>query len=514
MKKVLSVFFLAVVALFVSFGVKAAGTGTSDLIIHFHAWNNDYTNLGSWAWGDTAAGKSTYDGMDDFGVYFEYNDIAIGTSVGFIAVEWPTTEGPNWDNKLTGDINIDPSALVEGESVHVYVFEDGNNQYLVADPTQYNMLIVYYDPSNAYEETLGVHAWNSWSGYQTLNDDGEWINETIVGSWGSPDLVFMTVGKASDGSEVKAAMLTTATAPTSEETPSLLIYAGKNENKKTGDFSAYTALGDTPVMGEAGTAWVVSKGDAYTTGDNIYNNDPEAFFVEAFSFRLVAFNSSEFTGTYAPNPKAVIVKTSANLTNPYQEATNATEQEAAIAEVAGWFTLVEVTAVDGEGVPTTYGDEVAIERVDFAQSNVTIQDFVLVLSDANALDNTKMYEIQFDLGLTDETNKAASIMVAMDTEAPVIAFTSPTSIVGQAAEDRVIEIVQGSEWNQSWFPRYQATDNRDGDLTSFVYVPSGEYSTLDTRELGDYTIMLEVSDKWGNVTQMTFIFRVVEGDSK
>ena len=65
-----------------------------------------------------------------------------------------------------------------------------------------------------------------------------------------------------------------------------------------------------------------------------------------------------------------------------------------------------------------------------------------------------------------------------------------------------------SQWNASLFPRYQATDDRDGDLTSFVFVPSGEYSTLDTRTAGDYTIMLEVSDNWGNVTQITFIFRV------
>jgi len=37
-------------------------------------------------------------------------------------------------------------------------------------------------------------------------------------------------------------------------------------------------------------------------------------------------------------------------------------------------------------------------------------------------------------------------------------------------------------------------------------------SVLNTAEEGDYTIMLQVEDKWGNVTQETFIFRVVKGE--
>jgi hypothetical protein len=37
-------------------------------------------------------------------------------------------------------------------------------------------------------------------------------------------------------------------------------------------------------------------------------------------------------------------------------------------------------------------------------------------------------------------------------------------------------------------------------------------SVLNTAEEGDYVIMLQVEDKWGNVTQETFIFRVVKGE--
>jgi hypothetical protein len=520
MKKVLSVFFLAVMTFVLGISVNAAGAGTGDLVVHYHSWDNDYTDLGSHAWGGTATPKETFDGTDDFGVYFEYADVPTGTEVGFIAVDW-ANGSQNWDAKHTGDVFIHSSVIIENEVSHVYLFEGAASgsgtlepQYLFADPAQYNMMLVYYDPSGSYEETLGVHAWNGWSGYQGVDENGAWVSQTIAASWGSPDPVFSQVGTAADGSAVVATMLTTATAPTSEATPGLLIYAGGDDNKKTGDVNAYPALGDSPMLGEAGTQWVVSKGDAYTVGDNIYPNDPASFYTEAFSFRLISFSADDFSGTYAADPTSILVKLSATITNPYQEATTTAEQEAAVEEVEGWFTVTEVLTVDENGEAATYGNEVEIERVDFALSNTTLQDFAVVLSEANGLDNTKMYEISFNLGLEGDANKEAALMVAMDSEAPVIAFTSPASIIGQTAANRVIEIELGSDWNASWFPRYGATDNRDGDLTSFVYVPSGDYSTLNTGELGDYTIMLEVADDWGNVTQMTFIFRVVEGDDK
>ena len=103
MKKVLLALILVASALtFIGFKVNAAGTG--NLVVHFQSWDGNYDTLGSWAWGGPAAGKLK-DGVDDFGAYWNYNDIPLGTSVGFIAVEWPDGNGPDWNQKLTGDIN-------------------------------------------------------------------------------------------------------------------------------------------------------------------------------------------------------------------------------------------------------------------------------------------------------------------------------------------------------------------------------------------------------------------------
>ena len=67
MKKVLLAFiFVAAFAMLLGTSSFAADATHGDLVVHFKAWDENYTDLGSWAWGDTAAGKRA-DGVDDFG---------------------------------------------------------------------------------------------------------------------------------------------------------------------------------------------------------------------------------------------------------------------------------------------------------------------------------------------------------------------------------------------------------------------------------------------------------------
>ena len=608
MKKVFLALILMATAL-VFFGTRSYAAGTGNLVVHFKAWDDDYEDLGSHAWGDTAAGRLK-DGVDDFGAYFNFNNVAVGTSVGFIAVDW-VGAGPDWDGlqtrgKLTGDVNIDASAIVEDQTTHVYVFQGaatstGNPGHFIAKNDAFNMLVVYYDPSGAYEENLGVHSW----GWQGTGPE-----------WGTPAQVFSKAGLAPSGIEVKGFMAYADAAGAG-----LLIYAGADANKKTGDVSLN--LSGAEAVGEVGIAYVVSKGDAYTSGDNVYYNNFAGFKEEAFTFKLMPFGNEDKSGTYAVDPTTIIVKTSAQITSPYPEAT---DKEAARATIESWFTVREITGTD------TYGDPLAIERVDFATSNATLNAFVIILEDE--LDNTKEYEVFFSLfntlavakdvevtlnvtvpantptdavlsiagsGLTPawtpgaaayvatrvgttqvytltftvsvtepftnleykwtrgswdndeyvatnrplvipnnvdsitfedvvlswkdidapvdkypapvreaEVNVEASIELAMDTEAPVLTFISPSGIVGKVPAERIINVAWGQPFNQNLFPRFRVVDDRDGDITPFVYVPKGTNSVLDTRTVGNYTIMLRVVDKWGNVTEETFIFRVAK----
>lgn len=604
MKKVLFAFMLVLSAV-VLVGTRAYAAGTGNLVVHFQAWNeDDYDNLGSWAWGSTAAGRLA-DGTDDFGVYYTFNDLAVDVEIGFIAVTWIGTEGPDWNKKLTGDVLIAPGTVQEGKTTHVFVFQGANGaQYLVADPDNHSVIVVYYDGAGAYEEDLGICSWG-WT--------------TSGCSWGTPDPVFNTVGKSPADIAVKGFAL----ASENITGAGFLIYVSGDNDKKTGDIKSDTGFFQTHTAGSYDILYVVNAGDGNTSNSNVFT-DPKLFAEEAFSFKLMPFDNDEKTGTYAVDPNTIIVKTSSPVASPYPLAT---DKEAARATIESWFVVKEVL---GEG---QYGAPLAIERVDFATSNSTLNQFVIILEDE--LDNTKEYELFFNLNQPDEVleeakevqvtinvtvpentpaeavlsiagslqgwtpgveayqatrvgtslvytltftvevtdpwttfeykwtrgswpteeyigpnrplvipnnvesivfedvvlawadinppaekydapvrvannNVKASILVDMDTAKPVITFISPSGIVGQPANQRVITVTWGQPFNQNLFPRFRAVDERDGDLTPFVYVPKGQYSVLDTRTEGDYTIMLRVVDRWGNVTEETFIFRVVK----
>lgn len=145
-----------------------------------------------------------------------------------------------------------------------------------------------------------------------------------------------------------------------------------------------------------------------------------------------------------------------------------------------------------------------------ATNSITFNDVVTAWSNDTDAANTKYDATNRSPFIP--TNASASLPLDLDTEAPVLTFVSPLSFVGKAADQRIIEVPWGQPFDQTLFPRYSVTDNRDGDITSFVFVPKGNMSVLNTAEEGDYTIMLQVEDKWGNVTQETFIFRVVKGE--
>lgn len=615
MKKVLTALIMFVAALSV-FSLKAdAADEKGNLVIHYHSWSEDYTELGSHAWGGPAAGK-VYDGIDEFGAYWNYNDIPVGTEVGFIAVTWPGGAGPDWNMKKTEDVMISPDAVKAGKTTHVYVFEgaastkdgdkgvDGKRQAFVADPDKKNMLVVYYDPTGNYEETIGMHFW-----------DGFYNGEVTSPAWGTP-VPFETAGKYAGEFEVKAIMLTS-----SGDKGGGLIYDGTN--KKTGDI----VLDPATVAGGTDIAYVVGVG----TNEGVTNvyRDFEEFSAAAFAFGLVKFDNAKMTGTYATSPSNIVVKTSQPVENPYKKAQTKLEKAIADATVKSWFTVREDM---GEG---KLGTPLIIDRVDYAQSNDTISDFVIVLRDGSTLDMSKDYVVEFDLGIVLPTEKlaakkevevrlvltvpentpvdavisaagafngwtpgaegytvskignkfvlsfvvevdeaittfeykwtrgewasaefieenrklvilntqdfvtfedevliwedlkaeddekyaapnraikenlSASIAIDIDNEAPVFTFLT-AAIAGKPAAQRIIEVAWGKPFDQNLFPSYRVTDNRDGDLTTAVYVPKGANSVINTSVVGDYTIMLQVEDKWGNVAQETFIFRVVK----
>lgn len=467
-----------------SFLFAAEEADKATFIVHYQNWESDYTNIGAHAWGGTAGAMAKPTGKDDFGIFFKYENMPVQGELGFIAVKFTDTENnssQDWDNgKQTGDVKIKLDDFAKDQTHHIYVFQGAatsatNPAYYAAKNDKYNLLLVYADPANKYEENLGVHMWNS---------DAD-------PKWGEPAKVFTKGGSHSAISEIKVAMISSSNADLG-----MLIYAGGDENKKTGDVTFKNAIGEetTAALGQVGVAYVYSKGDAYTKNDNVVYSLAE-FTQEAFSFKLLPMgrdNQGLLTGTYAPRPNQVFVETSSNVANPVKDAV---DKEAATKEVASWFTVKD-----------SAGAVVKIKEVQFNAAAETLNKFVIIL-DAN-LDNTKEYVVTFDLKLTTDANKKASLAIDLDKEAPVISFVSPSEIVGEEEGDRIIIVEWNKKFDQNKFPGFISTDDRDGDLTKLVFVPKGEFSKINTNVLGDYKIVLRVEDTWGNVTEETFIFRV------
>jgi len=493
---VLATFALAMPMLFAAEGEE----GT--VVVHFKTWDSNYENMHAWTWGTAEWGNNVFKPrdaeLDEFGALFTFEGVkevapTSDATFGFIAVL-----GNDWDyvnengTKKTNDVLIPQNLVKGGQTVHIYIFQgadkDKGQAYFVADPAKHNLLFVYFDPSGSYEENIGIHHWNGW--------------DLPTAEWGTPVEVFEDGARTVTNATVKVAMITaTPDGENGVKDAGFLIYAGGDPNKKTGDVKLRDAYGaSTAPAGSVAFAYVYSKGNAYTANDNVLYGEEgfEEFMAEAFTFRLQPFKQENgvLSGTFAKNPVTVFVKTSAQVNNLYAAADPADKVDA-MEEMISWFELVEKT---GEN---TFGTPIPIERLDFAPNATTVSDFVINLNDANKLDNTKQYVLRFDDGTSQ-----AEIQLNLDTQAPQIVFVSPLGIVGKPAEERIILVQWGVPFNLTNFPQFQASDDRDGILTPYVYVPAGENSILDTREEGDYTIALRVSDAWGNTTTETFIFRV------
>lgn len=135
--------------------------------------------------------------------------------------------------------------------------------------------------------------------------------------------------------------------------------------------------------------------------------------------------------------------------------------------------------------------ELKIKQIDYNKSSGSTNEFVIILEDA--IDNKLDTKLTFNNGLEGSAKLDAEITVDVDKEAPVITF----------AGDTTIKCIAGKDWEQSRFPIYRVTDDRDANLTSKVYVAKGK-GTVNFGKPGTYPVTLEVVDNWGNVGEATF----------
>lgn len=496
MKKILLAVLITATAIFGLQLIQADEVETGTVVFHFKSWNDVYEDdegnkIGVHAWGGTISPMAEPSGQDDFGIYFEWKDVEVGTTPGFIAVYQaaPSGDWQDWGRKQTG--NVEPGDIVRaGVTTHVYAFEDtpngkidgGKTSSLVTYSDVFSTIVVYFDSTNGYEDELGIYGWGDTFGTGP--------------AWGTVETEFENIGHSAGGIVVKGVAFNKDEAFT--EGDGFIVVDGAT-SKKTGNVE--TAVDLTEIeAGEPKFIYVNNVGNL-EDNSNVYE-DYKAFYTAAFEFSLQPYNNVTKSGTFAPSPLYVNVKTSNPVASPLYGVSTDKEDEAR-AEVLSWFTLKEIVS-ETDGVKT-FGPAIAIKSVAFAGTE-TIQDFVLELAEENKLDNTKRYEVFFDNTVSleeDAEPSVASLEVNLDKSAPVITFHSSNDDVP------IISVPYGKKWNPNLFPSFDAKDDRDGDITHYVYMESGEgKSIVNTGVKGDYTIILYVEDSWGNLTEASFVLRV------
>ncbi len=158
--------------------VPANDCGTNrTVVVHYHRWDNDYTDMDFWTWGTGTGGSGNPQivGEDDFGAvaYFCIADDADETA-GLIPRlnDWSYKDGIDADNNGDTDNKSIPLKDAEGNFIgfdangikHVYVLQGSAEVYTAEDGMPFfqedgfgTLVVIYYDPVEAY------NGWNIWN---------------------------------------------------------------------------------------------------------------------------------------------------------------------------------------------------------------------------------------------------------------------------------------------------------------------------------------------------------------
>lgn len=496
MKKLFNVFLFLCMATF-TFAVASTEvhaddeTVTSTLTVHYADLAKNYLNDGSGlhAWGfngtDKHAFPTVWDDTDEFGGKMV---LTIGNEsddqIGLITLYDKASSNP-WSsdsNKSSGGNMYFPSTLLKAkggqyDNLDIYVF-GGSSNYFIAYPDRANVLVAYYNAAGDYEENLGVHIWGDYTSYEYVEGaTGKVVNTEFTScAWGTPIQIFAD-GMASEGGTVgKVGMLY---GKAGSELGGL-IYAGDDATKK------YPTADNWKLAQEAGKVHF-----AFVTNQELFN-EVDKFLDKAFTFRIKDFGTDtdgKFVGTYAPNPLSVIVQFDSSVAYPAVG-----ENEDLATKLAARFTLNEAT-VNADGTYTK-GATVAIKQVDYNQTESASSEFVLQLTDASKLDNTKHYVLTYS-EVAEGGKNEAEIEVDLDRKAPEIAFDFEPET-----------LPYGVEFDFNLFPGITVTDDRDGAVN--YYCVEGDESVLDTGKAGQQKVKIYAEDAWGNVATAYITFTVAE----
>ncbi len=440
------------------------------VVVHYHRWDGDYDGRNVWTWNTGTNGSQApvaLEGTDEFGGYFEiYVDEDAGDTIGLIL-----RYGDAWGNgqndrdgliPATGGDKANKEIIVkqDGEFVgfdengvkHVFVYE-GMNEVIYQDEVHgpmrdgYGTLaIVYYDPAESYE------GWNLWT-WDTGTGGSAPANDTGVPFQAALDV---------DGGTVGEEMYRIAFFSIGEDAADEIGFIVRTDAwDKQWEEDLFVDVTDLKGSGFRNLFYIGLAPDFYDTFEE---------------FDAIA-NAFEVETGQLEDTKSLLL----NFNKPVQVAE---EVDSVLNDVfdASWFSVVD-----------SAGNEVAINNISYEKGVESVAEFMLIFEDE--LDRNETYTMTY---LKNEGDLPAEFDFSVPSEAPTITIIGATDV----------ELELGDRYS---LPTFRATENFYGENLPLYNARVKEGAGyLSTREAGEYEIVLEAHDRFGNVAEETITVTVVD----
>lgn len=477
MKRILSLLLtLTLVVTFFALGQAEVEAATSTcttnqtVFVHYHRWDETYTDSTIHTWGYGTAGSGEGTGVveeDGFGAVYQIcvdddSDAELGLILKYGA-DWSGDDFTDRDG-----LDLDSSGGKDNKSIvvkendafvgftdgvkHVYVLE-GSNEVFYGDEhsmpfddgaNMATVAFIYYDPAEDYDN------WNLWTwGYGTNGTKADPINGGDTG-------LLWQGALGVDGGEVanfRVSFLNVDTADMGDEL-GFIVRTNSWEKKYPENITwstANLAAGDfVPLFYIAG----------------------EATVRETFTDFEETVNFFEIASATALDPNSVEVVFN--------------KDEVTKADDVIIFDDAAFTLVDKDDNPVT------ISQVSFNSTSDVNNTFTLITETA-LMGSGSPYEVSYTRGEDVFTKE-----IVVDSDAPTITILGPT--------ETTLEL--GDTYS---LPNYFATDDVDGESVDIYNVRVKEgHGTVDTRNAGIYPVVIEASDKFGNVAEATITVTVTD----
>lgn len=451
----------------------AVCTTNKTVFVHYHRWDETYTDttIHTWGYGTNGSGAGAgVSEVDGFGAVYQIcvDDADAGDELGLILKYGDGWSGDDFTDRdgldLNDDGNKENKAITikaddayvgfdENGIKHVYVFE-GSNEVLYGedanslphDPTLATIAVIYYDGAESYE------GWNVWTwdtgtlGTQS-GDAGPYEGSGVPltyefgvdgGQVGNFRVAFIQVDPADMGTEIGFIMRTDSWEKKNAE--NIMI---PTTGLVAGDFMPYF----------------------YIAGD--------VAMIETFVDFDAAVNFFEISSATALDPTSIELVFNKDIVTAVDDVVTFDE------------TTIVVTDKDDVVVPLT--------SISF-NSTADVNDTFTIITEDSLLGSKSDYTVTY----TPEVGVSYEIEFSVDSTPPVI------TIIGSVNVEKEL----GDTYS---LPTFSAADMVGEESVEIynVMVKAG-HGTVDTRNAGVYEVVITATDKFGNVAEETITVTVTD----